>query len=346
MSISKDSNLLMKMTLDTKEVSLSDTKVIALEENLPWVEKYRPKKIRDIVGNKEIIDRLNIIVKEGNLPNIIISGPTGSGKTSTIHCLAEQLLGDKIKDAILELNASDERGIDVVRETIKGFSKKSIDLPPGKHKLVILDEADNMTAAAQQALRRIMEKYAKTTRFCFACNNFSKIIEAIQSRCVTIRFGSLDHAQTSKRLKYILTNENITFTDDGIKTILFIGNGDFRNILNNTQTISQAFGHVSEDNIYKLCDKPHPHIIQQILNCCKTKDHTSAQKCLQELWLEGYSCLDILETFFKVIEQDIQSKVDILYLKEVTNTHYHVINGIESFLQLNALISRLIIITP
>lgn len=153
-----------------------------LSDEIPWVEKYRPVLLKDIVGNSETTSRLQIIANEGNLPNIIISGPPGTGKTTSIHCLAYEMLQDHYKDAVLELNASDDRGIDVVRNNIKLFAQKKVTLPPGKHKIIILDEADSMTTGAQQALRRTMEIYSNTTRFALACNMSNKIIEAIQSR--------------------------------------------------------------------------------------------------------------------------------------------------------------------
>jgi replication factor C subunit 2/4 len=153
-----------------------------LSDEIPWVEKYRPVLLKDIVGNSETTSRLQIIANEGNLPNIIISGPPGTGKTTSIHCLANEMLQDHYKDAVLELNASDDRGIDVVRNNIKLFAQKKVTLPPGKHKIIILDEADSMTTGAQQALRRTMEIYSNTTRFALACNMSNKIIEAIQSR--------------------------------------------------------------------------------------------------------------------------------------------------------------------
>ena len=149
---------------------------------LPWIEKYRPEFLSDVVGNGEAVSRLSAIATVGNLPNIILAGPPGIGKTTSILCLAREMLGESYKNAVLELNASDARGIDIVRNKIKMFAQKKVTLPPGKHKIIILDEADSMTAAAQQALRRTMEIYSATTRFALACNNSTKIIEPIQSR--------------------------------------------------------------------------------------------------------------------------------------------------------------------
>jgi len=155
------------------------------------VEKYRPVLIHDVVGNQEAVSRLQVIADQGNLPNMILTGPPGTGKTTSVHCLARALLGASYKDAVLELNASDDRGIDVVRNRIKMFAQQKVTLPPGAHKIVILDEADAMTTGAQQALRRIMEIYSSSTRFALACNISSKIIEPIQSRCAVIRFTKL-----------------------------------------------------------------------------------------------------------------------------------------------------------
>jgi replication factor C subunit 2/4 len=142
--------------------------------DLPWVEKYRPKNIDDVVGNAEAVSRLQVIGREGNFPNVILAGPPGTGKTTSILALAHGLLGANYREGVLELNASDDRGIDVVRNKIKMFAQKKVTLPPGRHKIVILDEADSMTSGAQQALRRTMELYSTTTRFALACNQSSK----------------------------------------------------------------------------------------------------------------------------------------------------------------------------
>ncbi len=161
----------------------------------PWIEKYRPQFLTDIVGNREAVERLTAIASMGNLPNIILTGPPGCGKTTSILCLAREMLGENYKNAVLELNASDARGIDVVRNKIKMHAQKKVTLPPGRHKIIILDEADSMTSAAQQALRRTMEIYSNTTRFAIACNNSTKIIEPIQSRCALLRFTRLSDAE-------------------------------------------------------------------------------------------------------------------------------------------------------
>jgi len=176
---------------------------------LPLIEKYRPQTFDDIVGNEDTIARLSIFSRTGNMPNLILSGPPGVGKTTTILCLARVLLGSHFKDAVLELNASNDRGIEVVRNKIKLFAQQKTSLPPGLHKIIILDEADSMTEGAQQALRRTMELYSQTTRFALACNSSEKIIAPIQSRCAVIRFGKLMDAQILSKILHVCSEEKI-----------------------------------------------------------------------------------------------------------------------------------------
>merc|ERR1719167_135698 len=226
---------------------------------MPWLEKYRPRKLNDVVGNCETVARLRVIGRDGNVPNLILAGPPGTGKTTSIHCLALELLGEETyKNAVLELNASDDRGIDVVRNKIKGFAKRKVQLPPGRHKIIILDEADSMTPAAQQALRRTMELYSATTRFALACNISSKIIEPIQSRCAILRYTRLSDKEILKRVKEVMGFENIVnYADDGLEAILFIAEGDMRNAINSMQATYSGFGMITDENVYKVCDVPH-----------------------------------------------------------------------------------------
>lgn len=224
----------------------------------PWIEKYRPQFLRDIVGNREAVERLTTIAHVGNLPNIILAGPPGIGKTTSILCLAHEMVGEAYKSAVLELNASDARGIDVVRNKIKMFAQKKVNLPPGRHKIIILDEADSMTAAAQQALRRTMEIYSSSTRFALACNNSTKIIEPIQSRCAVLRFTRLSDAEILARLQQIIELEKISYDPSGLEAIVFIAEGDMRNALNSLQSTVSGFGFVNATNVFKVCDQPQP----------------------------------------------------------------------------------------
>lgn len=272
----------------------SQANVAPTNYELPWVEKYRPVFLDDIVGNTETIERLKIIAKDGNMPHVIISGMPGIGKTTSVLCLARQLLGEAYKEAVLELNASDERGIDVVRNRIKGFAQKKVTLPPGRQKIVILDEADSMTSGAQQALRRTMEIYSGTTRFAFACNQSNKIIEPLQSRCAILRYSRLTDAQVVKRIYQICEAEKVEWTDDGIAALVFSAEGDMRQAINNLQSTFAGFGLVNGENVFRVVDSPHPIKVQAMVKSCQEQKVDEALDQLKELWYVVVSCLPVL----------------------------------------------------
>ncbi|OAR00587.1 hypothetical protein LLEC1_02138 [Akanthomyces lecanii] len=310
---------------------------------LPWVEKYRPVFLDDVVGNTETIERLKIIAKEGNMPHVIISGMPGIGKTTSVLCLARELLGESYKEAVLELNASDERGIDVVRNRIKGFAQKKVTLPAGRHKLIILDEADSMTSGAQQALRRTMEIYSNTTRFAFACNQSNKIIEPLQSRCAILRYAKLTDAQVVRRLLQIIEAEKVEYSDDGLAALVFSAEGDMRQAINNLQSTFAGFGFVSGDNVFKVVDSPHPIKVQAMLKACYEGNVDSALDTLRELWDLGYSSHDIISTMFKVTKTipTLSEHSKLEFIKEIGFTHMKILEGVQTLLQLSGCVVRL-----
>ncbi|KAI0119253.1 DNA replication factor C-like protein [Daldinia grandis] len=307
------------------------------------VEKYRPVYLDDVVGNTETIERLKIIARDGNMPHVIISGMPGIGKTTSVLCLARQLLGDSYKEAVLELNASDERGIDVVRNRIKGFAQKKVTLPAGRHKIVILDEADSMTSGAQQALRRTMEIYSNTTRFAFACNQSNKIIEPLQSRCAILRYGRLTDAQVVKRLLQVIEAEKVQYSDDGLAALVFSAEGDMRQALNNLQSTHAGFGFVSGDNVFKVVDSPHPIKVQAMLKACYEGNVDSALDTLRELWDLGYSSHDIISTMFKVTKTipTLSEHSKLEFIREIGFTHMKILEGVQTLLQLSGCVARL-----
>lgn len=251
------------------------------------------------------------------------------------------MLGDAFKEAVLELNASDERGIDVVRNKIKGFAQKKVTLPPGRHKIIILDEADSMTPSAQQALRRTMELYSNTTRFALACNVSSKIIEPIQSRCAILRFSRLAESEILTRLKQVCEMEEVTYSDTGLAAILFTSEGDMRNALNSLQATNSGFGCITEENVYKVCDQPHPAIVQEIIEACMNQDLDKALQKLAGLYNEGYAAIDLIGTLFKVTKgYKMPEKQKLEYIKEIGTTHMRITDGVASLLQLSGLCAR------
>ena len=310
---------------------------------LPWVEKYRPVVIKDIVGNVEAVSRLQIIAEEGNVPNMILSGPPGTGKTTSVMCLARALLGDKYKEGVLELNASDDRGIDVVRNKIKLFAQQKVSLPPGRHKIIILDEADSMTAAAQQALRRTMELYSKTTRFAFACNLSSKIIEPIQSRCAIVRFQKLSDKELLDRLVTVATAESLAYTNDGLEAVIFTADGDMRQALNSLQATANGFGLINQDNVFKVCDQPHPMLVTSIIGKCLEGKIDEAYDGMKALYDMGYSASDIITIMFRVVKNHGQMNefVKLEFIKHIGSTHMRITDGVDSSLQLSGLLCGL-----
>ncbi|EJK64947.1 hypothetical protein THAOC_14258 [Thalassiosira oceanica] len=313
----------------------------------PWVEKYRPRLLGDVVGNEDTLVRLRAIAEDGNMPNLILCGPPGTGKTTSVHALARQLLGSAYSNGVLELNASDSRGIDVsmeesrhVRSLISVTRYTTAYL--FSHKIIILDEADSMTSAAQQALRRTMEIYSNTTRFALACNISTKIIEPIQSRAAILRYSRLTDEQILQRLQYVCKEEEVTYTDGGLEAIIFTAEGDMRNALNNLQATVSGFEMVNKANVFKVCDQPHPETVKGIISSCLKGETSEAVTKVKDLWQTGYSCSDIIGTIFKVTKlYDIPEALKLEYLKEIGFTHMRIADGVGTLLQLLGLAARL-----
>ena len=226
--------------------------------NLPWIEKYRPETFEDIVSHNDILNALNKLIHNKSFPHLIFYGPPGTGKTTTILACAKKMYGlQNYKNMILELNGSDDRGINVVREQIKDFSVSkqfignlSNDNLHNTIKLVILDEADSMTYDAQFALRRVIENYTYNTRFCLICNYGTKIIDALKSRCVIFRFSPIPKQIHFEKIKLICNKETVNITDDALDIIIKLSEGDMRRSINLIQAINTVFDKNTE---YTIC---------------------------------------------------------------------------------------------
>jgi len=243
---------------------------------------------------------------------------------------------------VLELNASSERGIDVVRNKIKGFAQQKVTLPVGRHKIIILDEADSMTESAQQALRRTMELYSNSTRFALACNSSEKIIEPIQSRCAMLRYSKLTDGQVLAKVQEVCGIEGVQYSDDGLEAIVFTAQGDMRQALNNLQSTHEGFGFVKSANVFKVCDEPHPLLIKDMLSHCAKADIDEACKVMFHLWKLGYSAEDIITNIFRVCKSHTMAEfMKLEFIKEIGRTHKLIVQGTSSLLQLTGLLARL-----
>jgi replication factor C small subunit len=278
-----------------------------------WVEKYRPKKIDDIIGHEETKIRLKGFIKNKSLPHLLFAGPPGTGKTSAILALAAEIFGeDGLRNNLLELNASDERGIDVIRNTVKDFAR-ILPTDGAPFKIISLDEADALTSAAQQALRRTMEKYVSTSRFILLCNYPGKIIEPIQSRCAYFRFNRLNDDTITLNLESISTKEGLKFTKDGIGTIIRVSEGDMRKAINILQATAATGKTINQKNVLNTIGGADPFEITKMLNQALDQDFEASKKMLQDLiFIRGISGSDLLREINKEIPNLISNNEKLL----------------------------------
>lgn len=234
-------------------------------DTLPWIEKYRPKNIDEIISHDQNIETIKKLLENDSLPHLLFYGASGTGKTSTILALANKIYGNNIRLMIMKLDASDDRGINSVREDIKGFAEKNNMFQKGV-KLIILDEVDSMTFDAQFALRRIIEKYSVTIRFCLICNYENKIIPAIKSRCANFRFNNIDSKHIANKLYQISSNENINYEDGVIETIADLSKGDLRKGINILQSLFMQTNNITKKLCYDIVGIPIKKEILNILN--------------------------------------------------------------------------------
>ena len=270
---------------------------------LPWVEKYRPTNMNDIISHDQNIETIKKLLINGSLPHLLFYGLPGTGKTSTIMALAREIYGNNIRLMVMKLDASDDRGINSVREDIKGFAEKSNMFQKGV-RLIILDEADAMTFDAQFALRRIIEKYSSTIRFCLICNYENKIIPAIRSRCANFRFSNIKEEHIKQKLKTILFTEKINCEENIINTISLLSNGDLRKAINLLQCVTMQSSNITEELCYDTAGVPSYSDIKYILNIliCKNIDFDSAYKLIiNKIKSENYSMSIILKELINIL---------------------------------------------
>lgn len=307
-----------------------------------WTEKYRPKLLDEIRNQEEIVSRLKEFVKNGTMPHCLFAGPPGTGKTTAALCLAHDLFGSRFQDVFMELNASDERGIDVVRTTVKEFARMA-SLSTVPFKILVLDEADNMTGDAQHALRRTMEKYTDTCRFVLCCNYSGRIIEPIQSRCALFRFTPLPEEKVVEYLGHIVKNENLKISHDGLKSIVEVAEGDLRKGINTLQAASSMSKTISEETIFQVVGRAKPTDVQAMLNHALKGDFIKAREELRALLVKyGISGSEIVRQIHsEIFRLAIPEKRRIGLIEALGETDFRLVQGGDEEVQLSALLARL-----
>ncbi len=310
---------------------------------LLWVEKYRPRSLDEIVNQREVVERLKVFVKERSMPHLLFAGPPGTGKTTAAHALAHDLYGENYRQYVLELNASDERGINVIREKVKEFARSRA--PEGiPFKIVLLDEADNMTGDAQQALRRLMELYTASTRFILLANYPSKIIDPIQSRCAFFRFTPLSRDDVVGRLRYIAEREAVEYDDEALDTIYEISEGDMRKAINILQAAA-AMGRVTVEAVFKVVGMARPREVREMIKLALSGDFTKAREVMRKLMLEyGLSGEDVVRQIHREIfssELNIPEELRVMIADYLGEIHFRLVEGSDDDIQLSALIAWL-----
>jgi len=304
-----------------------------------WTEKYRPKKLDEVAGQNAIIKNLQSYVRQRNLPHLIFSGPAGIGKTAAAIAMARELYGTTWAENFTELNASDERGIDVVRNKIKNFAR-TMPIGEASFKIIFLDEADALTDAAQSALRRTMERYSGTCRFILSCNYSSKIIEPIQSRCSVYRFKSLSYDAIASRIKYIADKEGLKLSDGALQALNYVAMGDMRRAINALQSAAALSSEIKPEMIYEITATARPEEIKELIKKALEGKFFDALDTLEELMDKGISGDEILAQMHRlVINLDIPARKKVELMDRIGEADYRITEGANERIQLDALIA-------
>lgn len=309
-----------------------------------WTEKYRPSTYDELAGQEDIVKRIKALTNSMNIPHLLFAGPAGTGKSTMALIVVKELFGSHWKDNYLELNASDERGINIVREKVKDFARTKA-LGNFPFKVIFLDEADALTPEAQQALRRTMENYSTTCRFILSCNYSSKIIDPIQSRCAAFRFKLLEKKDVEKVMKRIAEAEKLEIDRDGIEAIYEGSEGDCRRSVNLMQSTAAVSPKISKDLIMTILSEAKPKEIKVLLEYALSGDFEGAKEKLLDLMLkESLSGQDIIKKIQKEIwNLTIEPEIKVKLTEKTGETEFRIVEGSDPFIQLQSLIASFVL---
>ncbi|MGC9436123.1 MAG: replication factor C small subunit [Methanomicrobiales archaeon] len=309
-----------------------------------WIEKYRPRTLDDIVGQDDIVDRLKAYVERKSLPHLLFSGPAGVGKTTAAVVLSREIFGEHWQSNFRELNASDERGIDVVRNQIKQFARTS---PMGgaRFKILFLDEADSLTPDAQSALRRTMENFSRTCRFILSCNYSSKIIDPIQSRCAVYRFKPLGPDAIEEAVRKIAEAEDLSLTEDAEGAITYIAQGDMRKALNALQGAAIMGPEITAERVYAITSTARPEEIEDLLSLSLAGDFEPAARVMSDLIRSrGIAPNELLNQCYRaLIRREMDTGLKMRLIDHLGETDFRLSEGADADIQMEALVARIVL---
>jgi len=309
-----------------------------------WTEKYRPKTFEGIVGQEEIIKKVQNLTKSLNIPHLLFAGPAGTGKSTLALIIVRELFGPNWKENYLELNASDERGIDVIRQKVKDFARtRSLGKVP--FKIIFLDEADALTREAQQALRRTMENFTTTCRFIMSCNYSSKIIDPIQSRCAVFRFKLLEKKDIERIIRLIAERENLQISEQTIEALYEASEGDCRRVINLLQAASSISPAITAELVNTLVASARPADIKIVLEYALSGDfQKSKEKLLEVMLRESISGTDIIKSIQKEIwNLQIDDELKVRLTEKTGEIEFRLVEGSDEFIQLEALLASFVL---